>query len=309
MNDTAGQAPHWASFFAPNAWAMFVAAVANDLRARGLGHRIDAEEGCVHIDAHGERGPHVAGLTNLAQACHANDPSRWAHIVHGHFDTLFDPSDGVAAEAIAADWSRAQGFVKLRLYRPDGLPPEASIVAWPMAAGLLAVVTLDMPSTVVTVRKEDRARWPVDDGALYRRALDNVRADGRLTISTNDIGDGASIQLIGSQSFFAASHVLFLEDYLGGPMPYGALVAVPHRHCVLFHPIVDMRVIKAVNTMIPVAAGMFHEGPGSITSQLFWWRSPGAFLHLPSNLVDRTIQFYPPAEFVTLLNSLAGTRT
>src|SRR5258705_12485514 len=90
---------------------------------------------------------------------------------------------------------------------------------------------------------------------------------------------------------------MFLEEHMAKAPPFGAIVAVPHRHAVLFLPIEDMRVMDAVNSMIPIAFGMYQEGPGSLSSGLYWWRSR-ALTHLPTKVSAQSISFSPPDAFV-----------
>jgi hypothetical protein len=95
-----------------------------------------------------------------------------------------------------------------------------------------------------------------------------------------------------------------LEDYVK-EAPFGALAAAPHRHAVLYHVIRDRSAIKAINAMIPAAFGMFQEGPGSISPNLYWWQS-GRLTLLPSRVTAKSIEFAPPPEFVeNVLNRLA----
>lgn len=306
MSDTAGKAAEWASFFAPAEWAMFVATVGWDLDRRGLPHRIDADAGCVHVEIpEGVRVPNVLGLSNLAQACRTRPQDRWAEIVKHHFDVAFDVKDGLAADALAREWERAKDAVKVRLYVERHVP-HVPVVTWPIAEGLVAVLTFDLPDTVISVRKEDRAGWPVGDEVLFAAALANVRQEGILPISSVDLGGGTALSVLeGGGTFFGASHALFLEDYLDAPPAAGVVLAIPHRHVVVYHPLVDLRAVRAIQTMIVSTAKMYAEGPGSISSDLYWWRGRGApLVRLACDLEGDTIHFSPPAEFVDAVEGL-----
>src|SRR5437868_4992259 len=100
-DDTAGKSPDWLPFFAPEEWAVFVAAVSADLEGRAMRHRIDADVGCVHVDLEPRaRVPNVLGLQNLAQVCRARPRKAWAGAIKHHFDVAFDVKDGLAADAL-----------------------------------------------------------------------------------------------------------------------------------------------------------------------------------------------------------------
>jgi hypothetical protein len=307
MNDTAGKAPGWAPFFSPEEWAVFVATLAGDLSVRGLEHDIDADEGSVRFAVRpGVRVPEVLGLQNIAQVCHSRPRSGWASAIRHHFDVAFDAKDGLTADALAGDWSRARDVVKLRLYEQESVP-GVPVVTWPIADGLVAVLSFDLPDTVISVRREDRERWSIDDDALFRTALDNVKRGGPLHKGAVDIGKGTSLWVLeGTNEFFAATHALLLDEYLGDvPAPHGAVVAIPHRHVVVYHPIDDLRVVRAIQQMIASTNRMYAEGPGSISADLYWWRKGEPLVRLPCEHDAEGVRFAPPPEFVDLLDSLS----
>jgi hypothetical protein len=295
-NDSCGQPPTWASFFGAEGWARFVAAIVHDLAQRGIKYTLDAEDGCVRL-ADGS----VLGLSNLALMCfreHSLD--RWPEIVAYHVGMAIGPGDTLITEALAKDFDQARRTMKLRLWGRESLP-QVPLIAWDIADDLVAVLTFDLPQTLVSVRREDATAWGVSKDELWRTAMANVHAEGLLPAPALETGNGAEVWVIdGETTFFAASHVLFLEAYGAAASPYGAIVAVPRRHLVLFHPIIDLRIIDAVSSMLAVVPWMFREGPGSITSSLYWWRRDQALMRLPWEATDEAaITFLPPAPFVT----------
>jgi hypothetical protein len=303
--------------FAPEEWAWFMATVAADLEGRDLEHRFEVDAGCVHVELAGPL-PNVLGLQNLAQICRARPREAWADAVRHHFDVAFDVKDGATAEELAKDWSLAREKVKLRLYLEESLP-SVPLVTWHVAEGLVAVLTFDLPETVISVRAADRETWDVDDEELYETALENVRREGLLTSNKVDVGDAASVVVLeGGDTFFGASHALFLEDYLmneslvgtaGFQGEHGAVIAIPHRHVVIYHPIDDLGVVAAIKSMLVSAANMYAEGPGSISPELYWLPpddhdTEDLLVRLPCVRTDEALQFMPPPEFVAVLESL-----
>ena len=316
--DTAGTVPDWAAMFAAEEWAWFIATLAADLDGRGITHRIDVDAGCVNVEIPGPV-PNVLGLHNLAQICRGRPREAWAEAMRHHFDVAFDVKDGTTAEELAKDWTLAREKVKLRLYREENLPPAVPLVTWHVADGLVAVLAFDLPDTVISVKMGDRATWDVEDEELYETALDNVRNEGLLGMNKIEVGAATSIVVLdGGRSFFAASHALFLEDYLmneslvgtgGFQGEYGAVIAIPHRHVVIYHPIDDLRVVAAIQTMLVTAANMFAEGPGSISPDLYWLPpddhdTDDLLVRLPCERTDDALRFLPPPEFVAILESL-----
>ena len=317
-DDTAGKSPDWAPMFAPEEWAWFVATLAADLDGRGITHRFDMEAGCLHLDVVGPI-PNVLGLQNLAQICRARPRDAWAALMRHHFDIALDPSNSKGADDLAKDWTLARDALKIRLYREDHLPSGVQLVTWHVAEGLVAVLTFDLPDSVISVRKPDRDTWDVSDEELYETALENVRREGLLVAKKIPVGDSASVYVLeGGNTFFAASHALFLEDYLmnesmvspaGFQGEFGAVIAIPQRHVVIYHPIDDLRVVTAIQSMLVTAANMFADGPGSISADLYWLppddhEGEDLLVRLPCERVDDALRFMPPPEFVKVLNSL-----
>jgi hypothetical protein len=58
-----------------------------------------------------------------------------------------------------------------------------------------------------------------------------------------------------------------------------------------------MRVMMALNSMIPIAFGMYQEGPGSLSAGLYWWRA-GKLQLLPTKVTAQSITFSPSDDFV-----------
>jgi hypothetical protein len=313
-DDTAGTVPSWASILAPEEWAWFVATLAADLERRKIAHRIDMDTGCVHLELSTDV-PNVIGLSNLLQVCRGRPRDAWDGAIRHHFDVAFDVKDGRTAEELSKDWRLARERVKLRLYVRANLP-ELPLVTWEIADGLVAVLAFDLPETVISVRLEDREQWDVTDDDLYDIALANVRGEGLLPATDIDLGERASLQLLeGGRTFFAASHALFIDDYLRGEIgPHGIVLAIPQRHVVLYHPIQDLRVVRVIEAMIVTATNMYVDGPGSISSDLYWLPPRGedsslddlehCLVRLPCEITDDTLRFMPPAQFARMLSSL-----
>jgi hypothetical protein len=290
--------PDWAKFFAPEDYRAFLQAVDDEMRRRQL--PFEFGDGTVHITPPGAEMADY-GLLNLAQTCHATGRAEWEPTIREHFDNAFRSSrDSEELDARAGTLDGIRSSLKVRLYHTDYLEQmgDTGLIHRVPAEGLIETLVYDLPGSVRTVPPDHVAKWGVEAEELFRIGLGNVRAEQPPPLlQTFDVGKGAAIQALVGDSFFTASHALFLEEHLRPPPAFGAVVAVPHRHAVLFHPITDMRVIGAVNSMIPIAFGMYQEGPGSLSSGLYWWRD-GKLKLLPSKVTAQSISFSPPPDFV-----------
>jgi hypothetical protein len=290
--------PEWAKFFGPDDYRAFLTAVDEEMRRRDI--PFEFGDGTVHVSLpDGEKADY--GLLNLAQTCHATGSTEWASTIREHFDNAFRSSrDSEELDAKSDSLEAVRACIKVRLYHTDYRDQMggSGLIHRVPAEGLIETLVYDLPGSVRTVPPDHVTRWGVPEDELFRIGLANVKAEQPPPVlQTFEVGKGAAIRALVGDSFFTASHALFLEDHLDPPSPFGAVIAVPHRHAVLFHAIADMRVIAAVNSMIPIAFGMYQEGPGSLSPGLYWWRS-GTLTALPSKVTAQSISFSPPAEFV-----------
>lgn len=295
--------PEWAGFFPAADWKAFKGVLQQHLR--GLDASFDWPGGRIVIRLPGQ-GETQAGLSNLAQVCHQNPRADWPRIVSGHFSTLLGPNpDTEEAERLRGDFEAAREKLKVPIYPGEALEVmrASGPVVREIADGLAAVLVLDLEQTVRSVGRDDVSGWKKPDDELFEIGLANVKADGPLSAERVALEKGGHIDLLGSDSFFAASHVLFLENYLPPGNRHGALAAVPHRHAVLMHAIESLHAVIAVSTLASAAAGMHREGPGSISPDVYWWR-PGRVLRIPTEVKGKEIRITPPAEFLDVLNGL-----
>jgi len=290
--------PDWARFFSLEDFRGFLETVALDLRRRGAAY--DLADGTVRVTPPGGEAADY-GLLNLAQTCHATDRAEWPSTVQEHFDNAFRSSrDAMEMDAKAGSLDQVRSSLKVRLYHTDYLTQMGAdgLVHRTPAEGLVETLVYDLPGSVRTVPPDHVRNWKLPEDELFRMGLENVKAERPAPVlQTFDVGKGASIRALVGDSFFTASHALFLEQHLGDTPGFGALVAVPHRHSVLFHPIADLRVMAALNSMIPIAFGMYQEGPGSLSAGLYWWRDRKLVL-LPTKVTAQSVTFSPPDVFV-----------
>ncbi len=293
--------PEWAQFFTAGEYRAFTAAVKDALKRHGVPHRIRWDEGTVTLQRPGEDATHL-GLLNIAQGF---KQSGSAADVDNHFrimvSTLTSAED--TFNNLGANFAQARELLKVRLF-PDDIPAKirASLVHRPVAEGVIATLAYDLPDTVASVQSDHVEMWGRPTEELFRMGLENVRREETLAPEPVQL-EKVQLQVLSSDSFFTTTRVLFLEEYLP-TAPHGALVSIPHRHALFFHPIVDLSAIEAINSLKVITAQMYEEGPGSISPHLYWWRG-GEFVHIPAEIGENGINVTPPAQFVNeVLNQL-----
>lgn len=245
------------------------------------------------------------GLQNVAQRCAQADEREWPTLIGDHFDNMQrskSEQDDLARRV--GDFDAVADLLVPRLWNED-LPDQGRMfVLREDLEGTRTVLSFDLPSCVTNVTPEHLKAWnrPVAD--VFDRALKNLAEKHPVEVGKHDLGDGINLWILGADHFYAASHALLLDRYAGCVGPGGALVAIPHRQVLLSYPIETVQAAIAVNKLIPIAIGMFREGPGSITPNLYWYRN-GKFLRIPYDISDKELSIRPPDGFIDLLNDLA----
>jgi hypothetical protein len=126
---------------------------------------------------------------------------------------------------------------------------------------------------------------------------------GMLKGNTIQLEQGTALTVYTGDPFYAASHVLIIDDYIRNRSVHGVLVGVPKRDILILHHIQNIGAMEAAGAMLQVIVGMHRDGPGSISPNLYWYHD-GDFLALPYELEDQSLKFLPPDEFVELMDEL-----
>lgn len=252
------------------------------------------------VEHAGRLGP----LTNLAQRCRAVGEEHWPAMVEQHFGSLEETTS--QGEESAQEWLRR---AYPRLLPDDFFPADAASgfrYVRPVAEGLIVAFALDAPSSVRILT----------DGDVARTGLEELWAAGRANLLSDPVEhvevrgpQGALLHSVSGGSHFVASKALELPELVravtGRELPAaGALVAVPTRHLLAFHAIVDGTVVDAVNDLGAYALGAYEDGPGSLSPRLYWW-CRGRLVSLTAFDRDRrTFSVVPPQELMDLMKSL-----
>jgi hypothetical protein len=293
------KAPDWASFMKADEYRAFEAAVTADFQRRGLTVRI-VDDGAFVGEGEAQQ---VYGLFNLAQLCHQVDQSDWPKTIQEHFENIAATAD--IGERLQ-DFAYARDLLKIRVHRLSLLPPE-SVEHWVrrvLAPDLVAVLAADLPTTVSTITDDIAEGWKTPIDELFAIATEHMAAEASsYERGSIPIAGGASLETLAGDSFFVASQIVRFGE-IASPPPDGALVSLPTRHMLIWHPIETAAgTIPAVQTMLQVGMNAFQQGPGSLTPDLYWWHR-GALTLLPSSIDGKGVNFLPPDAFVELLNSL-----
>ena len=279
--------PDWADVFDAPTYKAFVEAVTTDLTRRGFKVLID--DGYAVVD-HGTAEPYKFGLTNLVQVCHQIERRDWSATIAEHFTGLLT-NMGRDLDALAADYAQVAPILRVRLM-PDasaGLDLPGSVTR-PVAQGVQAVLVYDFPDSTANVHAEHPALWPGGvDGAFEQAMANQVEPLGTPTRRDNE---EIELSLYLGDNFYVATWALRLAEVFP-PGTTDAIVAVPTRHSLIVHPIVDKRAIQSLSAIYRVALTIASQGPGSISDQPFWWHE-GSFTLVPHHFDGDKVVVVPP---------------
>lgn len=247
-------------------------------------------------------------LHSLAQRCRSAPEEHWPAMVEQHFARLEAASRGGES---AGELTRQ---VCLRVLPDNALPAEATATGdgfryvSPLAEGLVTALALDAPGSVRIMT----------DGDVARAGLEHLWAAGRARLLDEPVEheevrapSGAVLHSVHGDSHFVASKVLVLPELVraltGRELPPGgALVVLPTRHLLAFHPIVDGTVVDAVNDLGQYALGAHEDGPGPLSVRLYWWHDGRLDSLTVIDDETRSLSVVPPGELMDLMRGLHG---
>jgi len=296
--------PDWAGFFSAEEYQRFVELVRAYFTERGIPVRI--ADGVVtplvtcNI-------PSGLGLQNLAQTCHLHDRGEWPTAIAAHFDAV-RRATAAHEKTVGKPFAEIESLLSVRLWPEDYLSSLKAdkLIYRTDLEGTISAIVLDLPSSVETVSADEARTWHRSDDTLFDMATRNVVRNPLPAPEEHDLNGVKLFGFLG-QSFFVASHALVLHEYPECLGPHGTLVAVPHRHALLCAPIRDMSVAAGIGQFISIALGMFKDGPGSITPNVYWYQM-GRYLNVPYELGESELRLTPPDEFVSMLNTLSPAK-
>jgi len=301
-NETA--VPQWARPLGFQGYRAFIALVESYFNTRNIEIDIDSNQGVVKPELDSTALSSVFGLQNIAQVCRQADRDEWRSLIEAHFDSIFTVhGQDNALEIDTADFAQIERSLRARLYPSEVTSHTSEIVQRPGPEGTLEVLALDLPTSVRTVSCAEAERWGLSTDELFAIGRRNLRQAGLLSTTVVPLDQGTSLTLLSGDPFYAASHLLILDDYLGAEPDHGMLVGIPKRDVLILHEIHNVGAMEAITAMLQVIVEMHHDGPGSLSPYLYWYHD-GEFTVLPYESEDDALTFVPPDEFVDVMDEL-----
>jgi hypothetical protein len=271
-------APGWASFFGTlDRVDRFEAAVLAHFQAAGIS--IALADGLVHVRSGPDDGAQF-GLMNLGQVCAASPESDWPRLIADHFAMMRRTrrSEDAVKEALG-DFDSIAPRLVVRLWERADLPAgTGEYLVTSAIEGLAGVLSLDLPESIRSVKREEADAWDIPEADLFARALENVESLAAIQTMAVPLPGGGDITVFHSQAagdggYYIATLALRPHHLAAARGRHGALVALPVRHAILALPLDDAESLTRIHALIAITLGMHRDGPGSISRRIFWLRN------------------------------------
>lgn len=294
--------PEWASFFDSKEYALFIEEVENFFKNLNIQFELGDGE---MFASENEFGFNHLGLQNLAQVCKQDELKYYKEIINEHFNTLIRASQFDKEFAkIADNFEEVKKYIGVRLYHHEYVNyiGKENTIGKDFAGDIYETLIFDFPNSVTNVKPEQATCWKKTMEELFEVGIENIKHNYPMTITKENFGE-FSVWFAEGKHFFVPNIVFDLENRKELIGNKGSLVGLPHRHSAIIYPIENLEVIKAINGLIPAIYGMCQEGPGSLSNNLFWYKDK-TFTELPYRIEDNELHFFPPDNFLELLNEL-----
>lgn len=294
--------PKWASFFDDKEYSTFLKELDNYFKSLNIEYELG--DGQITVKEN-KFGFNVLGLTNVAQVCKQDDLKNYKENIAEHFNSMiranmFDEE----FNKIVDKFEEVKKYIGVRLYDNEYVAHvgKENTLGKDFAGDIYSMIVFDFPDSVVSIKPDQTTAWNKTTDELFEIGVSNIKSKYPLTITKETFGE-FNIWFVQGDHFFTPNIVFDIENRKELIGSKGSLVGLPHRHSAIIYPIENLEVVKAISGLIPAIYGMNQEGPGSLSNNLFWYRDK-IFTQLPYKINEGKLQFYPPDNFVELLNEL-----
>jgi len=161
-----------------------------------------------------------------------------------------------------------------------------------------------LPDSIKSVHREIAEKWGRDSDELFAAAEQNVRE--MCEVETEEVSlEDMTLKIVQGESPYVASLAIDLQRFPGLEGPHGAFVGIPIRHAIVALPWIEPKGFAKVHNLMRIVAGMEHDGPGSVSSRMYWYRK-GEWTEIPFEIKDDgELAVRPPDTFMKYLEKVA----
>lgn len=293
-----GAVPSWVEGWDADQWGAFKDVVQAGIDRHQCAARWEDAVGIILVD-HPRFGRVQLGLGNLVHSLRQAPQAQWRQHVAHWLRVSF------AARPDDIDWSdfgTVRPLLRIRLWPEASVGTDVSAVTVPVMPGIVAMLCVDLPDRALSVQPERLEAWELSVEEAMNLAMRQTLEEPA-TSDTLHLPEGPVIYAMESDGLYVTTRALVLQRWVEAR--HGALVAIPNRHLVLFHPIQDAGAVVALYALHAMAEGAYAEGPGSLSPSVFWWQ-PGRYTVVGVEEQDGEVRLRVPAELAAVLAEVAG---
>lgn len=289
----------WAPYFSNEDLSYFYSLLRNYFASKNI--QVSIDDGYVNIVGNSNR----FGLSNLAQICHQSSKDDWLKIIEDHFSRIFSMEKEVAdLNLIIKDFEKISKYLAVKIYPEEYADTigRENLVWRVDLPKTVTVLVFNMPLNVSSVMPEQIKSWYKSNEELFILGINNVKNNYKSELSEENLNK-IKIYLCSVQDAFTATMALYIDEHLKLVGRYGSLVTIPNRQALICYPINKIdEIVDAISEIIPFTVYMEREGPGSISSLLYWYKD-GMFVNLEYEIDDKRIDLHPPEEFLEIMGT------
>jgi hypothetical protein len=300
--NTKTETPNWASFFDNSEYSTFIYEIENYFKKINI--QFEISDGIITVNEN-EFGLSNLGLSNVAQNCKQDKPKNYKEIIKDHFNSMIEANKfELEFDKIADNFEEVKKYIGVRLYNEEYIDyvGKEFTIGKEFVGDIYSMIVFDFPHSIANIKPEQIKTWGKSINELFEIGIQNIKEKYPLTITKENFS-AFDIWFTNSDHFFTPNIVFDIENRKELIGSNGSLIGIPHRHSAIIYPIENLEVVKAMNGIFPAIYNMNIEGPGSLSNNVFWYKD-GIFTKIPYKLEDGKLQFFPPDNFLKLLNEL-----
>ncbi|MEZ0487131.1 hypothetical protein [Fibrella aquatica] len=233
--------------------------------------RIDeiTNEGTVHVQFDGQKGPTRFYMDNLLRKCKTAEPTEWEAIVAGHVKIL--PINSAAITYIYKDFEFAVPLLKVQV-KPVGFAQDIMQDCvyrqdFPQTNTFLVI---DFDDALHYVRRSEIGEWDVSDAYLFDLALDNIARE-KPDLSGYELTGKLPLYTLFHNDFAVACAIELERNADTTVGPYGAVVNIPAKGSVFIHPLEADTVLDYIAASHEMVHGFYNEEVYTVNEEYYWY--------------------------------------
>lgn len=234
------------------------------------------------------------GMSTLERVVRGVPLDMWASLVDVHVALINEIQ--TAGEMLP--WGDAKAALRVRVHDTK-YSRGNSDVRRPIADGLIEVLVIDRPATIVDVHQYQAEAWGRSVDELFEIAYTNMADDHDHPVE-NCLVDGTLLRVVWG-CHYGASHLAMLGNRIKSR--HGAIVAIPSGDCLLFAELDRRCTLDTIKTLAAVGVDRWLKAPHPVVPDLYWWR-PGKPLARLTKRTDTRLILKPPAELAQAMAEL-----